>query len=114
MAMKKVTSITRRRDTVNANIRRIVVTTESGDTQTLSTPIVKISKGFAFRNGRRATPVEQYAFQVGAKEVERFDSAVALVMRKHQIKLVAGADQVYIARAIEILKGERELGLTPA
>ena len=112
MATKTVDQI-RRTGSGTSKIRQIVVVQGSGKTAVetvLSTPIEKISKGLAFRHGAARVPVEQYAFKVGAKTVERFADAAALVLKRHHIELASdeGA-QTYVKRAFEILRGREEL-----
>lgn len=91
-----------RRTAVAKDNFRLVATKVNGEEVTLSTPIVKVNREPAFRKaGGRVAPVEQYGFQVGKQEVERFDAAAALVLKRHNAVIVDGANvPAYIARAI--------------
>jgi len=82
--------------------------------EVLSTPITKIKGPEQFRHGGSHIPVEQYGFQVGAKTVERFADAAALVLRKHQVVLALPKDdsvQEYVKRAYRIIDGKDVLRL---
>lgn len=95
MAQKLVDSI-RRTGTSTSPIRQLVVVQGSGKNAVetvLSTPIEKIDMGLSFRNGGARTPIEQYAFRVGGKTVERFADAAALVFKRHHIALAGQIDE---------------------
>lgn len=100
MAKMQLRSV--RRTAVAKDNFRLVAVRVNGEEVTLSTPIVKINKDPAFRKvGKGIRPVEQYGFQVGKQEVERFDAAAALVLKRHNAEIVDGATvPAYIARAI--------------
>lgn len=112
MAQKIVTSI-RRTGTVASPTRQIVVVQGTGRKSVetvLSTPIEKIEMGLSFRNGGARTPIEQYAFRVGTKTVERFADATALVLKKHHIALDdMETAQTYVKKAFKILTGQEDL-----
>lgn len=102
MAKLQITAL--RRTAIAKDDFRIVVIDKDGEERTLSTPIAKLNKGTAFRKTGGVRPIEQYGFQVGKKEVERFDEAAALVMRRHNVQVLEDAKvPAYAARAVEML-----------
>jgi hypothetical protein len=114
MAKKTVDAI-RRTGTARTPIRQLVVVQGEGKTAVetvLSTPIEKVEWGMQFRFGASPKPVEQYAFKVGGKTVERFADAAALVMKKHHVELAGNETanaQIYVQRATAILEGRDTL-----
>ncbi len=99
--MAKMQIVSLRRTAVSKDNFQLVAVKVNGEEVTLSTPIVKINKGVEFRKIGGIRPVEQYGFQVGKQEVERFDSATMLVLRRHNVEIAEGADiPAYAARAI--------------
>lgn len=113
MTAKTVDSI-RRTGRATSKTRQIVVVQGSGKhavETVLSTTITKIDCGLQFRFGAARVPVEQYAFKVGAKTVERFADATALVLKRHNIVLSGNAAeaQTYVQKAFDIVNGKAEL-----
>lgn len=111
---KKIVDTIRRTGNSKTAIRQIVVVQGSGKSAVetvLSTPITKIDMGMSFRNGGRRTPIEQYAFKVGKRTVERFADAAALVLKKHNIALAGQMEeaQTYVQRAFAIVQGKDEI-----
>jgi len=112
---RKIVDVIRRTGNAQSPSRFIEVIQGSGKNavrEVLSTPITKIKGPEAFRFGAAHTPVEQYGFQVGAKTVERFADAAALVLRKHQVRLALPNDegvQEYVQRAFRIIEGKEKL-----
>lgn len=112
---KKVVDAIRRTGNASSPIRQIEVIQGFGRTQVrqvLSTPIMKLKGPEKFRFGANHVPMEQYGFKVGAKFVERFADAAALVLRKHQVVLASpGASDVqeYVRKAYQIIGGEEVL-----
>ncbi len=99
--MAKMQIVSLRRTAVAKDLFRLVAVKVNGEEVTLSTPITKINKGTAFRKTGGVRPIEQYGFQVGKQEVERFDSATMLVLRRHNAEITEGANiPAYVARAI--------------
>jgi len=94
-------------------IRRIVTVQGAGKLaveHTLSTPITKVNWALKFRHGNRHIPVEQYAFQVDGRTVERFADATALVLKKHHVDLSPLNNwQKYVMRASLIMTGKELL-----
>jgi len=111
----KIVDAIRRTGRSASPTRQIVVVQGFGKAKVetvLSTKITKISKPDAYRKmGGRNQPVEQYAFRVGDKTVERFADATALVLRKHQVRLSPDIDvkQAYVKKAFDILAGKESL-----
>lgn len=112
----KIVDFVRRTGSATSAMRQIVVVQGEGKNAVetvLKTPIEKIEWGTAFRNGASHVPIEQYAFRVGVKTVERFADATALVLKRHNVT-VAGVledHQAYVQKAIAILNGTEELKL---
>lgn len=108
MASKLIDSI-RRTGNSSSSIRQLVVVQGEGKAAVetvLSTPITKISWGMKYQGGKSAKPVEQYAFVVGAKTVERFSDAAALVLKKHNVKFSTPTEdlQTYVKEALAKLE----------
>jgi len=112
---KKVVDTIRRTGNAQSPTRHIEVIVGSGKSavrEVLGTAIKKIKGPEQFRHGGAHIPVEQYGFQVGAKTVERFADATALVLRKHRIALAqpkADDVQEYVKRAYRIIDGKDKL-----
>lgn len=115
MSNYKIVDVIRRTGNAASPSRHIEVIQGSGKNavrEVLSTSITKVKGPEQFRHGAAHTPVEQYAFQVGAKTVERFADAAALVLRKHKVRLALPNDdgvQEYVKRAFDIVEGREEL-----
>jgi hypothetical protein len=111
----KIVDYIRRTGSATSPVRNLVVVQGTGKSAVetvLSTSITKLSWGLAFRHGAAATPVEQYAFQVGKRVFERFADAAAVVLKRHNIELAANeldSAQTYVQDAFKILRGEQEL-----
>ena len=112
---KKVVDVIRRTGNAQSPTRYIEVIMGSGKSavrEVLKTAITKIKGQEQFRHGAAHVPVEQYGFQVGAKSVERFADAAALVLRKHRVVLALPKDedvQEYVKRAYRIIDGKETL-----
>lgn len=112
---KKVVDVIRRTGNAQSPTRYIEVIRGSGKSATrevLGTAITKIKGPEHFRHGAAHVPMEQYGFQVGAKSVERFADAAALVLRKHRIVLALPKDddvQEYVKKAYRIIDGKDKL-----
>jgi len=112
---KKIVDTIRRTGNAKSPSRYIEVIQGSGkhaDRQVLSTAITKVQGDEQFRHGALRIPIEQYAFKVGTKTVERFADAAALVLRKHQVVLAnpeADDVQEYVKRAYAIINGTDKL-----
>ena len=109
---KKIVDTIRRTGNAQSSTRYIEVIQGSGKNavrEVLGTPITKIKGPEQFRHGAEHVPVEQYGFTIGAKSVERFADAAALVLRKHQVRLALPNDddvQEYVKRAYRIIDGK--------
>jgi len=121
MTKSIVTSI-HRTGSATSVLRHLVVQKGEGKNAefvTLSTPITKVSLPEAFaKAGGKTIPIEQYGFKVGAKTVQRFADAAALVFKRHFVTMsdenIAEA-QIYVKRAFAIVAGTeslREVDLT--
>lgn len=111
----KVVDVIRRTGNARSPSRYIEVIQGSGKNavrEVLGTQIIKIKGPEQFRHGADHIPVEQYGFQVGARTVERFADATALVLRKHRVVLALPDDesvQEYVKRAYRIIAGKETL-----
>ena len=113
MTTKTIDSIHRTGNSSSA-IRHLVAVIGTGrdrDEQILSTPITKIQWAPEFRGGQNAAPMEQYAFRVGKRVVERFADAAALVIRKHHIKIEMAEEEMaqYVRKAVRMARGDEEI-----
>jgi hypothetical protein len=100
--MSKMIVTSLRRTAVKKDTFRLVVTKADGTEVTLKTPIQKLNLGTAYRKLGGIKPIEQYGFQIGKRQVERFDQATAAVLGRHNAILAADADvPAYAKRAAE-------------
>jgi len=119
MSKKVVTSI-RRTGSASTPVRHIVAVQGTGKEAVetiLSTPIEKVQWGVDFRHGGASVPIEQYAFKVAGRTVERFADATAIVLKRHHIGFESSeGHQAYVTKALEIVHGEAGLHeiVTPA
>lgn len=109
----KIVDKVRRTGHSASSMRQLVVVQGDGKDEVetvLTTPIHKVEWGLQFRHGGARTPVEQYAFRVGAKTYARFADAASVVLRKHHIELATleGA-QIYVKKAFAIINGTEPL-----
>lgn len=83
----------------------IAVTKASGEEATLATTIQRIQRDAPeFRKiGGRTYPVDQYAFEVNGKTVDRFADATAIVLKRHNIEIAEGAKvPTYVSKAVAL------------
>lgn len=106
--MAKMQLKTARRTKVSPTHFAIVgVRATNGEEIQLTTLVEKTIQPAEYRKvGGKVIPVEQYAFKVGTKVVDRFADAAALVMKRHNIEIVDGAEiPAYLAKAVAINAG---------
>lgn len=103
MAKMIVTDLVRRTSTKNT-FHIVVTKAAGGDPVELSTPIVKVTEPLEYRKvGARTVPVEQYAFEVAGKKVDRFADATAIVLKRHQVQIAEGVKiPTYAQKAVAI------------
>jgi len=80
--------------------------------RTLGTPINKVAykADTAFRSFGGNRPIEQYAFEVAGKFVERFADATALVLKRHHVQVEVTDDSpTYVKRALAMIAGTEEV-----
>jgi len=111
---KKVVDRIKRTGRITNPVRYLVAVEGAGKNKKesiLSTPIKKIAWALEFRFGAKPAPMEQYAFQVGARTVARFADAAALVLKRHHVEIRESADEMakYLVKALAILDGDEEL-----
>lgn len=105
MTKMQVTNV--RREASRDKMTYHLIVTKDGEPRTLLTPIEKVMGPPQFRAGR---PIEQYAFRVAGRSVERFADAAAIVLKRHHVAmLVTEEDQEYVQRAFAIMRGDEEL-----
>jgi len=104
-----------RTGSATSSTRKIVLVNGTGREKVeklLDTPITKMQWGPEFRHGANHIPVEQYAFTVDGVTYERFADATAVVLKKHKVTVLefeGGAHQIYVQRALNVLRGDEKL-----